>query len=172
MDGLPTTREPWATMRPLVMSGPMIVAYNRGNSTSRESAVMFEQLDEPREGQRPERSEKKVTLAWAIAAVLFTSPLLFLFMYFGRSGAGRAAWFCAMAIFLAVRFRWELSRKKWFWLSIAAISLIHIPLILFFPWTAAWVPSALIFPLVLIDVFLVLALIHRVEKLMRRRRTS
>jgi hypothetical protein len=112
------------------------------------------------------RSESKVTLPWAVAAVLLTFPLFFLFKFFGRPANGRAAWFCAMALFLAVRFRWEVSRKTWFWPSIAAISLIHLPLILFFPWTAGWVPSFLIFPLVLADFFVVLILIHRVEMFM------
>jgi hypothetical protein len=111
-----------------------------------------------------EQSESKVTLPWAVAAVILTSPLLLVFMYFGRTGNGRAAWFCAIAIFLAFRFRWELSRKRWFWPSMVVISLIHLPLVLYFPWTAAWVPSFLIFPLVLADFFLVLILIHRVEK--------
>ena len=87
-----------------------------------------------------EQSQSKVTLPWAIAAVVLTFPLLLVFMYFGKPGNGRAAWFCAGAIFLAARFRWELSRKQWFWLSIAAISVIHLPLILFFPWSAAWFP--------------------------------
>ena len=165
---LATNRELTATSLLEGVSYPITVAYNRRNSTSRESVVMFEQLDEPREGQRPERSENKVTLPWAIAAVLLTSPLLFVFMYFGRAGNGRAAWFCAVAIFLAVRFRWELSGKSWFWPSITVVSFVHLPLILFFPWSAAWVPSFLIFPLVFADVFLVLFLIHRVELFMAR----
>jgi hypothetical protein len=118
------------------------------------------------------RSESKVTLPWAVAAVLLTFPLFFLFKFFGRPANGRAAWFCAMALFLAVRFRWEVSRKTWFWPSIAAISLIHLPLILFFPWTAGWVPSFLIFPLVLADFFVVLILIHRVEIFMASARAS
>ena len=111
-----------------------------------------------------EQSESKVTLPWAAAAILLTFPLFLLFKYFGRPGIGRATWFCAGAIFLAVRFRWELSGKRWFWPAIAAISLIHLPVILFVPWTAAWIPSFFIFPLVLADFFLVLILIHRVEK--------
>ncbi|HTV16776.1 MAG TPA: hypothetical protein VME68_18800 [Acidobacteriaceae bacterium] len=119
-----------------------------------------------------EESESKLTLPWAVAAIILTFPLLLVFMHFGESGTGRAAWFCAAAIFCGVRFRWELSSKRWFWPSIAAISLIHLPLILLIPWNAAWVPWFLIFPLVLVDFFLVLILIHRVEKYMARRGPS
>jgi hypothetical protein len=113
-----------------------------------------------------EQSESKVTLPWAIAALLLTSPLLFVFMHFGQPGNGRAAWFCAAAIFLAARMRWELHRKSWFWPSIAGVSLLHLPLIFLFPWSAAWFPSFLIFPFFLVDFFLALILIHRVEKFM------
>ena len=119
-----------------------------------------------------EQSENRLTLSWAAAAVLVTFPLLLVFMYFRQPGNGRAAWFCGMAIFLAARFRWELSKKRWFWPSIFAISLVHVPLILFFPWSAAWVPSFLIFPFVLVDFFLVLVLIHRVEKYTARKGAS
>lgn len=113
-----------------------------------------------------EKSETKVTLPWVVAAVFLTFPLFLVFKHFGRPGNGRAAWFCAMALFLAARFRWELSRKTWFWPSFVSISLIHLPLILFFPWTAGWVPSFLIFPLVLVDFVLVLILLHRMELFM------
>jgi hypothetical protein len=119
-----------------------------------------------------EQSDNKVTLSWAIASLLITSPILLVFMYFGRPGNGRAAWFCAVAISLATRFRWELSGEKWFWPSIAAIALIHLPLIFLFPWSAAWVPSFVIFPFVLVDIFLILVLIHRVELYLGRSKTS
>jgi hypothetical protein len=116
-----------------------------------------------------EQSESKVTLPWAIAALLLTSPLLLVFMHFGKAGEGRAAWLCASAIFLAARMRWEMSRKNWFWPSIAGVLLIHIPLVFLFPWSADWFPSFMIFPFFLFDFFLSLVLIHGVEKLMRRR---
>ena len=116
-----------------------------------------------------EQSESKVTLSWAIAAIVTTFPLLLVFMQFGRPGMGRAAWFSAAAIFLATRMRWELHGETWFWPSIFVILLIQLPLIVLFPWSAAWVPSFLSFPFFLVDFFLALVLIHRVEKYMAGR---
>ena len=115
-----------------------------------------------------ENSDSKVTLPWAIAALLLTFPLLLILMHLGKPGIGRAAWFCTAAIFLATRMRWELHRQGWFWFSIVGVLLIHLPLIFLFPWSAGWFPSFLIFPFFLVDFFLALVLIHCVEKYMER----
>jgi hypothetical protein len=114
-----------------------------------------------------ENSEGRLPLKWIVAAVLLTFPLFLVFNHFGRPGTGRAAWFCAGVVFLCARFRWELSKKRWFWITISAIVLLHVPLILFVPWTSKWIPSVLIFPFVLMDAFVILVLIHQVEKCMK-----
>jgi hypothetical protein len=114
-----------------------------------------------------ENGGSKIGFAWVVAAVLLPFPLYFLFDHFGRPGNGRAAWFCATVIFLAVKFRWELHKKKWFWPTVVAIVLAHLPLILYVPWTSNWVPSFLIFPLCLVDFVVTLILIHQVEKRMK-----
>jgi len=85
------------------------------------------------ESQTDQQSDSNaITLPWAIAAILLTFPLLLVFMHFGQAGRGRAAWFSAAAIILATRMRWELNSKRWFWLSIIAIFIIHLPLIFLF----------------------------------------
>ncbi len=119
------------------------------------------------EAQINQQSDSKVTLPWAIAVILLTFPLLLVFMHFGQAGRGRAAWFSAAALILATRMRWELHAKRWFWLAIIAVLLIHLPLIFLLRWNSAWAPSFLIFPLFLADFFLDLILIHRVEKYMK-----
>jgi hypothetical protein len=93
-------------------------------------------------------------------------------MHFGQPGEGRAAWLGAAAIFLAIRMRWELNGKGWFWPSIVGVSLIHLPLIFLLPWSAAWFPSFLIFPFFLADFFLILIMIHRVELYASKTRAS
>jgi hypothetical protein len=44
----------------------------------------------------------------SITAAVLTSPLFFLFDALGKPGNGRAAWFCAMGILVAIKVRWEL----------------------------------------------------------------
>jgi hypothetical protein len=111
-------------------------------------------------------SEKKITLLWSAAAAIITFPLFLLFNYFGKSGEGRAAWLCAMTLLLAVKVRWELSKHLWFWITIASIAALHIPLITFVPWTAKWIPSFVILPFCIVDGIAILTLVQFVEKRM------
>jgi hypothetical protein len=119
-----------------------------------------------------EKAANKITLLWVVAAVVLTFPLFLLFYYLGQSGNGRAAWFSSLTIILAVRVRWELSRYRWFWATIAAIVVLHVPLILFVPWTAKWIPSFLILPFCVIDGIAILAVIQAVEERMTRTRIA
>lgn len=42
---------------------------------------------------------------------------------------------------LVIRFKWNLRRQAWFWIAMVVIFGLHVPLILFFPWTTGWVPA-------------------------------
>jgi uncharacterized membrane protein YjgN (DUF898 family) len=115
-----------------------------------------------------ERTASKITLLWVVAAVALTSRLFLLFYQLGQSGNGRAAWFSSFTIILAARVRGELSRYRWYWTTLAAIVVLHVPLILFVPWTAKWIPSFLILPFCVIDGIAILAVIQAVESRMNR----
>jgi hypothetical protein len=53
----------------------------------------------------------------------------------------------------------------WFWITMAVIVALHIPLILFVPWTTKWIPAILITPICLGDLAVMIAIIKLVEKL-------
>lgn len=42
---------------------------------------------------------------------------------------------------LIIAFKWELRDRAWFWITIAVIAALHIPLVLLVPWTTRWVPA-------------------------------
>lgn len=113
-----------------------------------------------------EQTVNKISLLWVVAVVALTFPLFLLFYYLGQSGNGRAAWFSSFTIILAAKVRWELSRYRWFWATIAATAVLHVPLVLFVPWTAKWIPSFLILPFCVVDGIAILAVIQAVEKRM------
>ena len=119
-----------------------------------------------------EKSLNRISLLWVASAVALTFPLFLLFKYLGHSGNGRAAWFSAFTIVLVARVRWELSKHRWFWVTIAAIVLYHLPLVLLVPWTATWVPSFVIMPFCVVDGVAMLALIQAVEKRMSTSKVS
>lgn len=47
----------------------------------------------------------------------------------------------------------------WFWITIGVITVLHVPLILFVPWTAKWVSAFVIVPLALADLYAMLTII-------------
>ena len=113
-----------------------------------------------------DHSRGKTATLWILSLVVLTSPLFFLFTLARHPGNGRAAWFAAITIALAAKTRWELSRHPWFWTTISAIVLLHIPLVVLVPWTATWVPRFVIMPFCVVDGLAILYLIQTVEKRM------
>ncbi|HET6145737.1 MAG TPA: hypothetical protein VFE02_19695 [Candidatus Acidoferrales bacterium] len=61
----------------------------------------------------------------------------------------------------------KLWRYAWFWGTVAAIAGLHVPLILFFPWTTRWVPALAIAVIDSVDFCLILWILAVVEKFMR-----
>jgi hypothetical protein len=113
-----------------------------------------------------EQAPKRITLPSVALGVVLTSPLFFLFNFLRDPASGRAAWFGAFTIVLATMVRWELRKHNWFWATIAAIVVCHVPLVLYVPWSAHWVPSFLIAPFCVVDGIAILAVIQTVEKRM------
>jgi hypothetical protein len=101
---------------------------------------------------------------WSLGIAILTSPLFFLFDSFGKPGNGRAAWFCAMAILIAMKVRWELRKHIWFWLTMLCIVVAHVPLVLFLPWTSRWIPAVGILPIVVADIAAIFGCLYLVEK--------
>jgi hypothetical protein len=104
---------------------------------------------------------------WVIIAAVLTSPLFFLFDQQGKPGTGRAAWICAFVFLVVLKVRWELRGRSWFWITIACLLALHVPLILDVPWTSRWIPAVGIFALAVLDCAIILGCIALVEKLMK-----
>jgi len=70
-----------------------------------------------------------------------------------------------MAMFgVAIAMRWKLRRHIWFWITMTVIAALHIPLILFVPWTTKWVPAIVIIPIGIADLYAMLAILAVVGK--------
>jgi hypothetical protein len=104
---------------------------------------------------------------WAIAGMLLTSPLFFFFDQQGEPGTGRAAWICAGMFFIATKMRWRFRNHPWFWITIAGLLALHVPLILYVPWTNRWIPAVGILPIGVLDLAIILGCIALVEKLIK-----
>jgi len=65
---------------------------------------------------------------------------------------------------LAIVMRWKLRQHVWFWVTITFLAVLHLPLILFVPWTSKWIPAVVIAPVGMADLFLMLWVISVVGK--------
>jgi hypothetical protein len=83
------------------------------------------------EENRPKRSFGSISRKWALVAGIFAGSLIFLFTDEAR---GAAAAYSAFMIAVAVRYFWDLRSRIWFWITIALIVLLHVPVLLFIRW--------------------------------------
>lgn len=111
-----------------------------------------------------DNSKKKWTL-WIIAVVILAFPLVPLFTYLGRPASGPPAYMFTLMLLLAIRGRWELSRRPWFWGTVAVIVAIHAPLILLVPWSSRWIPAIIKTPFCVVDLLVILGIISLAERL-------
>jgi len=110
----------------------------------------------------------KLTKKAALVLVLCTLPFSFLFDYLVGPAKGRAAWGCVGMIATAAWLCWDSRKRVWFWVTIMILVLLHIPLVLFVPWSNTNYPGVVLLPVGLLDFAIVYGCIKLVEKVMKR----
>jgi hypothetical protein len=108
------------------------------------------------------------TRKWLLMVMLCLIPLFFLFVFLGYPGNGRAAVICAGVLATAVKAKWNLRENSWFWATVAILIAIHIPFVLFIPWTTASYPGIALLPVAVVDYAFVYGCIKLTEKIMSR----
>ena len=92
--------------------------------------------------------------------------------YFGKFDIARPILYSTGMLFAVIVLRWKLRRNLWFWITMAVIAALHVPLILFVPWTTKWVPAAVIIPIGIADLYLMLAILYVVGEWVKGRTSS
>ena len=109
---------------------------------------------------------------WGVLCVIFGAlPLLFLFDHFRKLALARPTLTSAAMVTIAIALRWKLRRHVWFWITMAVIAALHVPLILFVPWTTKWVPAFVIIPIGMADLYVTLWILSVVGNFMERPKT-
>src|ERR1700722_13916873 len=113
-------------------------------------------------------------LPWwgVLGVVLGTIVLGLLFLVSGRLDLARPSLFTIATFSLVIVMRWKLGRNAWFWITIAALVGLHLPLILFIPWTTKWIPAVVIAPFGIVDLYAMLWVLSVVGKLVEGSKTS
>lgn len=109
--------------------------------------------------------KRPITIMGVLLILLATFPVCALFLYLREPGNARAGWFLSAVVVIAVRVRWDIHRKTWFWPTIAAIGIVHAVAIVMLPWTSKWIPAFIIFPFCALDGVAILGILQLMEKL-------
>ncbi len=118
------------------------------------------------------QSIDSVTRKWAFLAIICTAPLFVVFAYFGDPGRGRAAMISVMMISLAARVLWNLRKRVWFWITIAIIVLLHVPLIMLIPWPSNQLSYVALLPAGFLDFAFAYGIIRLAENVIERVRPA
>jgi hypothetical protein len=103
---------------------------------------------------------------WGVLCVGFGTVLLgLLFVFSGRFDLARPSLMAVAMVALAIVMRWKLRQQVWFWITITFLAALHLPLILFVPWTTKWIPAIVIAPFGIADLYAMLWVISVVGKL-------
>jgi|SRR5579884_592310 len=68
----------------------------------------------------------------------------------------------------AIAVKWRVRRCAWFWITIAFLAALHVPLILFVPWTTKWVPARAIAAVASADLIAMLVILDVVYGIVER----
>ena len=113
-----------------------------------------------------DRMTRKATLAVMLCGI----AVAIAFESHGNPGRGRAAGLCASIFFMTIWLRWDLSRKFWFWITVALLAGAHLPLLLFVRWTDTSYPGGYgLIPAALVDLAIVYGPIRLIETALARR---
>ena len=67
---------------------------------------------------------------------LLATPILIAFAALGKIQQGFGAWECLIVVLIVARYGWKLRTSIYFWIAIAIMSLIQLPIVLYVPWEA------------------------------------
>ena len=120
------------------------------------------------------KEDKQMRLGWrgVLFVILGTVLLALPFVYWKRFELALPSFVSSAVIALAIAMRWKLRRHAWFWATMAFLAALHLPLILFIPWTTKWIPAYVIAPFGMLDLHVVLWTLAVVGKHMEGQKTA
>lgn len=111
-----------------------------------------------------EKKEKKEVDYTGLIIAAILAPVLILFIELGKGELGRAACIDLGSILFAMKIRWDLRNRVWYWAIVLVLIPLHIPLLLLVHWPGGWVPAIVSLPFAVVDCLIVLGSFRFVEK--------
>lgn len=120
------------------------------------------------------KAAKKIRLPWwAVLSLLIVGmPTPWLFDHFGKLNLFLPTFNSIGVLTLVIAVKRKLRRHAWFWGTMAILAALHVPLVLFVPWTTKWVPALAIAAIDSADLIVMLAILAVVERFMEGPKTA
>jgi hypothetical protein len=112
-------------------------------------------------------TQKKPTDYTGVIIVALLLPVYLVFYFVGREELGRSVSVVLGMVMLAIKVRWDLRKRVWFWAIIVFVLLLHVPLLFVFRWPQGfhgWLPAIGTLPIGLADLLIILGAVQFVEK--------
>src|ERR1035441_3449302 len=100
-------------------------------------------------------TEKKPTDYTGVIIGAILLPVLLLFIYLGKEDMGRTVCVVLGMIMLAIRIRWDLRKRFWFWGIIICLLALHVPLFFIVQWPNGWLPAIGLLPIGVADCLII-----------------
>ncbi len=114
------------------------------------------------------KAAKKIRLRWwgVLCVIIGSLPIYWLLDHFGRLTIALPTLNGVGMLGFAIAVKRKLRRRAWFWVTMAVIAALHVPLILFVPWTTRWVPALAIAAIDSADLCVILTILAVVGRFM------
>jgi hypothetical protein len=100
---------------------------------------------------------------------LFALPILIPFTLLGRFQQGLGACACLATVLIIARYRWDLRKHASFWIVIAVLLLMQLPIVVYVPWTAKGLNGRAMMPLALADGAIGMGLVKLAEMAVKKK---
>jgi branched-subunit amino acid transport protein AzlD len=118
----------------------------------------------------PEKRSAKLTRRdirkWMLMLALLMLPVYEIVDHFSGGGKARAAAGFVAILTIVIAAFWNLRRRAWFWLSIAALTTVHVVLIIVISWSNRDFPAPELWPIGIADYLAMYGFIKLVERAM------
>ena len=120
------------------------------------------------------KAARKIRLPWwgVLCLIVGGLPVIWLFDHFGEFNLFLLTFNCVAVLVFAIAVKRKLRRHTWFWGMMTILAALHVPLILFVPWTTKWVPATAIAAIDSADLIVMLTILSVVGKFMEGSKTA